>query len=378
MTNSVVQQQLLFDYSALDVQIRDGVMSRAVEIKQWAAKTAQGVVEIGRLLAEQKKVLGHGHFLNWVEMELGWTDRTVRNFMSVASRFKSENFSDLQIGTSALYLLSAPSTPEQAVAEAIDRAQSPGGLSHKDAKEIVQKHKGVSIAPTVDNVPSLQVKERKDEVDPNDRTWVPPEKARYVDGCGDDPTGEGQDEDTQQAATTPAVFSSASDQWYTPEAVILAARNTMGRIDLDPASCEQANENVRASRFFTAEDNGLVQKWGGNVWLNPPYGLNEDKKSNQALWSSAFFDRYERGEFQTGILLVTCCPDRSWFSRFWDYPLCIFSSRLKFWAPEGQPNQPVDANVAAYCGSNPEVFAEHFRQFGRIIVPRGTFSEVAA
>jgi len=61
------------------------------------------------------------------------------------------------------------------------------------------------------------------------------------------------------------------DEWYTPKAIIEAARVTMGSIDLDPASCEAANEVVKAGRYFTAVDDGLRRPWQGNVWCNPPF-----------------------------------------------------------------------------------------------------------
>ncbi len=46
----------------------------------------------------------------------------------------------------------------------------------------------------------------------------------------------------------------------------------MGRIDLDPASCEAANAVVRAPKIFTARDNGFTREWNGRVLLNPPGG----------------------------------------------------------------------------------------------------------
>jgi ParB family chromosome partitioning protein len=56
--------------------------------------------------------------------------------------------------------------------------------------------------------------------------------------------------------------------------VIEAARRTMGRIDLDPASCPAANRTVRAAHYYSQRVDGLDRShtWTGCVWLNPPYG----------------------------------------------------------------------------------------------------------
>ena len=65
---------------------------------------------------------------------------------------------------------------------------------------------------------------------------------------------------------------SGRDEWYTPPTIIEAARQLMGSIDLDPASCAEANKVVRAERWFGIKDDALMQPWHGNVWCNPPYG----------------------------------------------------------------------------------------------------------
>ena len=67
--------------------------------------------------------------------------------------------------------------------------------------------------------------------------------------------------------------NSGNHEWYTPAHIVEAARQTMGGIDLDPASSEIANQLVKATRFITIEENGITANWGDaqRVWINPPY-----------------------------------------------------------------------------------------------------------
>lgn len=176
---------------------------------------------------------------------------------------------------------------------------------------------------------------------------------------------------------TPANFTSLSDLWFTPSQVIEAAREVLGGFDLDPASCEEANKTVGAATFYTQADDGLSHDWHGRVWCNPPYGRDEAHESNQGKWSAYMAEQYEAGNFEAGCMLITFVPDRSWFERLWDFPMCAFRDRLKFRVPGGNvPNSPTSANVVVYFGPDVETFARVFSRFGRVLVPAQGRTEV--
>ena len=69
------------------------------------------------------------------------------------------------------------------------------------------------------------------------------------------------------------ISDSGTPEWYTPEFILDLVRKTFGgAIELDPASCDAAQEVVGAKRYYTVEDDGLAQDWSArNVFLNPPY-----------------------------------------------------------------------------------------------------------
>ena len=164
-----------------------------------------------------------------------------------------------------------------------------------------------------------------------------------------------------------ALLMSESNEWYTPDQYVDAARYLMGDIDLDPASCEQANETVRAEVFYTKDDDGFSKAWSGRVWMNPPYG-KEDGESNQSRWTKRLIDSYENGEILSAVFIVNAATSASWFQRFWDYPICFVRRRISFVSPSGEKNSPTQGNVFVYLGDDIEGFVDNFSPFGRIVI----------
>lgn len=65
----------------------------------------------------------------------------------------------------------------------------------------------------------------------------------------------------------------ASAEWYTPAPIVEASRQALGGvIDLDPATCELAQERVRALTFGTLERPATLEEWAAarTVFMNPP------------------------------------------------------------------------------------------------------------
>ena len=127
----------------------DPVLAEHVaEIRRLGKRVVGDVVEIGRRLTECKEIVGHGRWLGWLNAEFGWSDRTALNFMRVyAMATKSENFSDLNLPVSALYLLAAPSTPGTAQTAIFDRAKAGDVIKIADVKKAIETETKRGLEP---------------------------------------------------------------------------------------------------------------------------------------------------------------------------------------------------------------------------------------
>lgn len=156
--------------------------------------------------------------------------------------------------------------------------------------------------------------------------------------------------------------NSVENEWYTPSKYIEAARTVMGSIDLDPASCELAQETVQAGQYFTIDDNGLTKEWRGNVWLNPPYS-----KESIGLFAAKLVE--ETANLSQAIVLMNNATDTHWFHQIAKVAMamCFVRGRIKFNDKTGTPsNSPVQGQVFIYVGGEVEKFSQVFSKFGFI------------
>src|SRR5512146_958916 len=96
-----------------------------------------------------------------------------------------------------------------------------------------------------------------------------------------------------------------SKEWYTPRHIFQALHM---EFDLDP--CSPGGRIVPwipARRHLTLREDGLVAPWDGQVWMNPPYGMDTPK----------WFERLARHGL--GIGLVFSRTDTQWFHDWMPY-----------------------------------------------------------
>lgn len=155
---------------------------------------------------------------------------------------------------------------------------------------------------------------------------------------------------------------SQSNEWYTPQKYIQAARAVLGEIDLDPASCAKANKTVQAKKYFDIGDNGLDKEWTGRVWLNPPWGRLT------GAFIKKLVEDFEDKRITAAIALVNAhATDTDWFQALWDYTLCFTDHRIDYDSNNDKESGSTHGSAFIYLGPEPRDFAAQFKQFGAIM-----------
>ncbi len=102
--------------------------------------------------------------------------------------------------------------------------------------------------------------------------------------------------------TYKVLFSSASDDWATPQDMF-DRLNNLYKFTIDVCA---SDENHKLPRYYTKDTNGLKQDWTGEiVWMNPPYGEPMPKWLRKLAYSDC-----------AGIALLPVRTSTSWFHQY--------------------------------------------------------------
>ena len=109
--------------------------------------------------------------------------------------------------------------------------------------------------------------------------------------------------------------NSGKVDWGTPKK-LFEYLNDLYEFELDPCS---NGSNALCETFFTEEDDGLSQDWGGKrVFMNPPYNRETGK------WIQKAYEESLKGAFV--VCLIPCRPDASYWHK-WIFP---YASKIYF------------------------------------------------
>ena len=159
----------------------------------------------------------------------------------------------------------------------------------------------------------------------------------------------------------------SSNEWYSPRWIVDPAREVMGGIDLDPASCEAANATIRAERFFTVADDGLAQPWRGRVWVNPPYSDRD-----LIRWVSKLVDSMDSGAVPEAVVLLPAYVETKMAQAALARCAAVAfpAKRVQFERPGRPTTNPPAGSMVVYFGPHSGRFRTAYSDRG-IVLPGG-------
>ncbi len=133
---------------------------------------------------------------------------------------------------------------------------------------------------------------------------------------------------------------------------------------LDPASHDDAQTVVQARNYFTADDDGLSQKWKGRAWLNPPYSQPQIEQFCEKLVAEL-----DAGNVAAAITLTNNATDTKWAQLLLMRcrSACFYAGRIRFWAPERENAPPLQGQMLCYFGKEVAAFVRECGPFDVVL-----------
>lgn len=112
-------------------------------------------------------------------------------------------------------------------------------------------------------------------------------------------------------STDPVSHKGETNTWLTPLWIV----NALGEFDLDPCGL---HHHKTAKKIHQLPEDGLMEEWKGRVWLNPPYG----KEQQEWLWKLRIHG--------SGIALIFARLETKWIQKFLENGFFMMEGRIKF------------------------------------------------
>jgi hypothetical protein len=307
-------------------------------LKRLQRQTAQNIIDTGLELIAIKELLPLGQFEDYLEhtfgLQSGYTARSAQNFMNVARMFEGKPIDT--IAPSVLYLLSAPSTPEQVREHAIELVESGEKITVDRAKGMIAEARAVDVEVVQDEPTNLL----------KDTDWdaVPDLEVGLFAGLDEGRADGDWRAETQVTNFIPAPISPvpAEVEFLLPERLLTPLKQVRKWFDMD--LCRPADiPNVPCDRSFHVSD-ALYSVWGGSVFLALP-------ESRPDRWVSKL---QTSADIRIAIVLCNAQTDTLWF-----HQLVFMSSAVCFLNSSPQ--------AVFYVGSSPKVFIDAFVGLGAIV-----------
>jgi DNA N-6-adenine-methyltransferase (Dam) len=154
------------------------------------------------------------------------------------------------------------------------------------------------------------------------------------------------------------------DEWGTPPEIIEPVRAFYGgQINCDPATNLVAQKIVRATIYYTKQQNGLEREWRGNTFLNVPY-------SNLGPWVNKLISEHDAGHVTEAVCLVnSSAVGTEAFNLLLNAAAgaCVLRERIRFLLNGEAQCRAMTGQVLFYLGPRFSEFTRAFRPLGSVV-----------
>lgn len=138
------------------------------------------------------------------------------------------------------------------------------------------------------------------------------------------------------------IFSSKTDMWETPQQLFDELDHEF-KFTIDVCATP---ENAKCKKFYTEQENGLIQPWIGTIWCNPPYGRQIKD------WVCRAFLTAQTG--QIVVMLLPARTDTKWFHEYIynhkNVEIRFIKGRLKF--GRSKNSAPFPSMIVVFNGNS--------------------------